>query len=277
MRAEPDAFYVPDRDRFVSTRWTAGPWDERSQHAGPVCALAGRAIEALEAPAPMRVARLTLEILRPVPVAPLGVEARLVRPGGRVQYAEAHVTAGGEEVARAAAWRIRVAPEPVAPEVALGGAPPPGPEGIAPFVPERIAHGGRAYGPAMEWRFARGAFFEPGPAAAWMRMRVALVAGEEPTPLQRVLAAADSGNGISMVLPLPGSVFINTEITVHLAREPVDEWVCVDACSRIAPDGIGLSESTLWDRRGRIGGGRQSLYVDRRGAPSGAEPRFREQ
>jgi hypothetical protein len=49
----------------------------------------------------------------------------------------------------------------------------------------------------MDWRFARGGFLEPGAATAWMRMRVQLVEGEEPSPLTRVLVAAAGGSAVA--------------------------------------------------------------------------------
>ena len=121
-----------------------------------------------------------------------------------------------------------------------------------------------SYFTAMEWRGAGGGFFEPGPAAVWMRPRMPLVEGEEPSPLARVLVAADSGNGISSVASPRDYLFINTELTVHLFRLPIGEWVCVDAVSRIDPSGVGVAESILWDEVGRIGRGNQSLLVARR-------------
>ena len=81
----------------------------------------------------------------------------------------------------------------------------------------------------MECRSLAGAFIEPGPATFWLRMRHPLVDGEEPTPLQRALIAADVGNGISAVLDWRHFVFINVDLTVHFERMPVGEWVCVDA------------------------------------------------
>jgi hypothetical protein len=127
---------------------------------------------------------------------------------------------------------------------------------------------GDSYFGAIEWRFAGGAFFDPGPAAAWMRMRVPLVEGEDISPLSRVLVVADSGNGISGVLPLSEYLFINTDLTVHLLRMPVGEWVCLDATTRVEPHGIGLAESLLWDEVGRLGSGSQSLLVAPRVVPT---------
>lgn len=254
-----DAFFVPDGDAFVATSWTRGPWDPGAQHAGPPSALLGRAIEALEPGNEMRVARVTVEILRPIPVAALRVEANVVRPGKRVQYAEAALVAGDETVARASAWRIRPSEAPV-PEAGLDTTTLPAPDGLEAFRPfaDRPEP---SYFNAMEWRFARGSFFEPGPAAAWMRMRYPLVAGEEPSALVRTLTVADSGNGISQVVPIKEYVFINTELSVHLVRPAGGEWICLDAVTRLSPEGVGFAESTLWDAEGRFGAGRQSLLV----------------
>lgn len=257
FRAVSDAFFIADGDRFEATPWTQGPWELGAQHAGPPSALLGRGVEVLVPDGDLRVARITVEILRPIPVAALRVDARMVRPGRRVAHAEAVLLHGDDTVARAAAWFIR--PTAGVPEAGLEEPPPPGPEGLQGYVPDRWA--APSYFTAMEWRFARGSFFDPGPAAAWMRMRIPLVAGEEPSPLVRVLAAADSGNGVSQVVPIDRFVFINTELSVHLIRMPAGDWVCLDAVTRVGDDGIGLADSVLWDERGRIGGGRQSLLV----------------
>ena len=102
----------------------------------------------------------------------------------------------------------------------------------------------------MEWRWVRGHFSEPGPATVWTRMRIPLVEGEEPTPTQRVLATADSGNGAGSALPLGSWLYVNTELTVHLLRPPVGEWVCLDSATEIGPTGGGLAVSRLSDSAG---------------------------
>lgn len=255
-----DAFYIPDGDRFVSTEWTRGPWTAEAQHAGPPSALIARAIERLEPGSAMRVARFTGEILRPVPIRPFRIETRVVRPGRSVQYVEAALSDDDGDVMRASAWRIRQAQAGAVPATQEEATPFAGPEDSPqPELP--ALYEGPSYFTAMEWRFAGGEFFNPGPAAAWMRMRLPLVEGEEPSPLTRVLVAADSGNGISMVLPLNQYVFVNVDLSVHLFRQPEGEWVCLDARTRIDDQGVGLAESRLWDERGRIGRGNQSLYV----------------
>jgi hypothetical protein len=121
----------------------------------------------------------------------------------------------------------------------------------------------------VEHRFVAGGFDRPGPATDWLRLRVPIIEGEAVSPLSRVAAAADFGNGISWVLSrLDGWGFINPDLTIYLHRLPIGEWVCLEAVSRVEPHGIGLAESRLWDERGLIGRSLQSLLVDRPTAPS---------
>lgn len=165
----------------------------------------------------------------------------------------------GEALMRAQGWRLRTElvdfdePEP-APE------PPPGPES---GEPGQFFHTGYdvGYHAAMEYRFTRGAFMERGPATVWMRMAVPLLAGEEPSPLQRVLAAADSGNGVSAALDWSRYLFINVDLSVHLHRLPKGEWVCLDAVTLPEPNGIGMADTRLLDEQGPIGRAAQTLLV----------------
>lgn len=253
----PDAFYVADGDAFVSTEWTRGPWDPRAQHAGPPAALVGRAIEQLD-PAGFQVARFTMEILKPIPIARLTVDVDPVRTGRRVQYVQASLTSEGTEVARASAWRIRTSEDPM-PATPVERPPFAGPAESQEIPPDPDA--GLGYFGAMAWRYARGSWAERGSSSVWMRMRVPLVEGEPIAPLSRVLSAADSGNGVSAVLDFRTHLFINTELTVHLMRMPEGEWVCIDAETRQDANGIGVAQSVIWDEQHRLGAGAQALLV----------------
>ena len=79
-----EAFFVRDGTRLLATDRTRGPWTNEHQHGGPPAALLTGAIEraGLDA-AEFRLARVTVEFLRPVPVAALEVSAEVVRPAGR--------------------------------------------------------------------------------------------------------------------------------------------------------------------------------------------------
>ena len=255
-----DSFFRPlGDDRWAATPHTTGPWDARFQHGGPPSALLSRAVEKTAPRDDMVVARMTVEILGPIPVGELSLASRVVRPGRSVELVEAVLSAGGRDVASASAWRVmRTAAEPVP---AVAEAPPPLPESASVLPPSGWVDG---YLSAVEWRFVRGHWGEPGPAAAWARMRHPLVPDEEPSPLQRVLAVADSGNGLSSALAPTEWLFINPELTVHLHREPVGEWVCVDATTAISTGGAGLATTVLSDLDGPIGVGAQSLLVSPR-------------
>ena len=265
----PDSFYEPDGDRFVSTELTRGPWDPDSQHAGPPAALVGRAVERLgggriggEGGPPAQVGRITYEVVRPVPIAPLRVSAEIVRPGRRVEMFEATLSdEEGEPLMRARGWRLRT--EHVSFEAPPSREPPRGPDR---GEQGEFFHTGWdvGYHTAMEYRFVSGAFMEVGPATVWMKMGVPLLPGEEPTPLQRVLAAADSGNGVSASLDWSRYLFINVDLTVHLHRMPQGEWVCLDAITLPEPNGVGMADTRLLDERGRIGRGVQTLLVAER-------------
>jgi len=259
-----DAFYERDGDLFRATELTRGPWDPGAQHAGPPAALLGYAIESLPEADGFQVGRITFEILRSVPIAPVRIEARVVRPGRRVQMAEAELSdAEGEVLMRARAWMVRVVEVDVPPEAIVHTKPPQPPEQTTPgnFFPTGQEHG---YHSAMEVRFVSGDFVEPGPATVWLRMRQPLVAGEEPSPLQRTLVAADVGNGVSASLDFRRFLFINVDLTTQLERMPEGEWIGIDAVTLPQPTGVGSSDSVLFDRQGRIGRALQTLLISER-------------
>jgi hypothetical protein len=255
----PEAFFLPSGpDRFRATELTRGPWDPGLQHAGPPAALLGRAVERHGDRTDLQVARITLEILRPLPIAELEVATRPLRAGRSVELVEASLHTAGREVMRATALRIRTA-ELELPTGLVPGPRLPGPEAgrTMPFFPTGHDVG---YHTAMEVRFLAGSFLELGPATAWMRMRHPLVAGEAPSPLCRVLAAADSGNGVSAVLDYQRWRFINADLTVYLLRPPAGAWVALEATTATAA-GIGLADTTLHDEQGPIGRSAQALFV----------------
>jgi hypothetical protein len=270
MPRVPESFYEPDGDHYVATELTRGPWDPGAQHAGPPAALIGREIERLgggrmgggDGP-PAQVGRVTYEILRLVPIARLRVEAEVVRPGRRVELVQATLSDDeGEPLVRARGWRLRT--DQVSFEARQrSDAVPAGPEQAEPGTFPDIGYD-VGYHSAMEYRFVRGGFTELGPATVWMRMGVPLLPGEEPTPLQRVLVSADSGNGVSVTLDWSRYLFINVDLTVHLHRMPAGEWVCLDAETFPEADGVGMADTRLLDESGQIGRAVQTLLVTER-------------
>lgn len=253
------AFYLPLGDgRYTSTEHTVGPWSPDSQHLGPPSALLTRELENLTNGVNGTLARVTVEILGPVPIAELTVRASIVRSGRAVELLTAELLAGGRPVVRANGWRLTTSDTAA---VAGGmGDPLRSPEQAEPMFgrPEGWTPG---YMDAMEWLTLRGSVAEPGPATMWVRQRVPLVDGERPTGLQRLMVVADSGNGASNRLDIRRWLFINTDLTVHVWRQPRGEWIGLDAETAIGPNGVGTATSVLHDTDGPVGRGAQALLV----------------
>lgn len=253
-----DAFYLPlGGGRFSPTEHTVGPWTPDAQHFGPPSALLVRALEELGAGQGKQLARVTVEILGPAPLTELSVRARVERPGRSVELLSAELDGGGRTVARASAWRITTSDTTGI--MASGAETLSAPEDApATHWPESW---GAGYVDAVEWRAVAGGLDVSGPITAWARQRVTLVDGEKPSPLQRLFVVADSANGASNFLDPRQWWFINSELTVHLQREPAGEWIGLDAATLVGPNGIGTSTSTLHDTQGPVGTGAQALMV----------------
>lgn len=260
-----ESFYEPlGEDRFRATGHTVGPWEEGSQHGGPPAALLTRAIEMTSPSWPATTARIAFDILRPVPVAEVTVRSRLLRPGRSVELVEAELAVDGRTTMQARGWRIRRADlELPGRQDHVGEEFDEVPNFPSEQSPPRPGWAG-GYLDAIEWRYLGSVTREMGPATVWARMKFPLLPDEEPSGLQRVVTIADSGNGVSSVLPLEDWLFINTELTVHLTAPPRGEWICLQARSHLDPDGFGLATSKLFDRERLVARGSQALYVSRR-------------
>ncbi len=282
------AFYEPaGAGTYLSTPATVGPWSRDAQHGGPPSALAVRALELHEPDERQRLGRVSIDILRPVPIGKLSVTTRMVRPGRRVALVEAVVEANGQEVLHARGWRIERPTEPV-PEIVDGAPAAPLPaegDGKLPVIFEREPVG---YLASIEWRFLPSELDEyvaaepaalagttgpagaAGPAhsprtaqirAAWARPLIPLLPDEEASPMARTLLVADSGSGVGAALPATEFIFINVDVTVALPRDPAGDWMLLEAETSIGADGTGLAATRLSDQTGPCGRAWQTLLV----------------
>ena len=253
-----EAFYRPDGDGYVATEHTRGPWSPKHQHGGPPAALIAHVVGAL-APG-LALARITVDFLRPVPIDRLTVRVEPLRAGAKVQRFEATLLHGEAAVARAVLALVR--PTGVgmlmAPDDARLLPPEEGTPFQFPFFREP-----RGYHTAMESRLARGPF-GAGRAAIWMRQRVPLVPEAPPSPVERVLIAADSGSGVSAAIEHTSHTGINFDLTVALYRPREGEWVGLDSISSYEPSGLGLADTRVLDARGPVGRVLQGLVIERR-------------
>ncbi|HTW43145.1 MAG TPA: thioesterase family protein [Solirubrobacteraceae bacterium] len=284
-----DSIFVAADGRFTPTEHARGPWDAGALHGGAPAALLTSAFERLQPGAELRIARLGFEFLRPIPLAPLKLSLRIVRPGRRVQELAGELSVltdaptGEQVVCRASALRVREIPPGVpasdpmqtphgeGPGTGVGTGVGVGMGTPQTSTPLRFALNGSTEASfatsAMEMR-SRGEGGRDahtlGPGQVWMRPRVALLAGEELTPLARLAATSDFGNGISAVLPFEQFLFINADLTIHVHRPPRGEWIGLDARTLVRPGDMGLAESVLHDLDGPVGRAFQTLVVEPR-------------
>jgi hypothetical protein len=257
----PPAFWIPESEQiFRATIHTQGPWNPQFQHGGPPSALLVRQMEQCSPRSEMVLARVTIDILGPIPLAALRATARLIRPGRKVELLEAFLEYEGRFLMRATGWRIQ-APS-VRPDVLDAGLVPPIPSQENDVT--TISEWQCGFLSATEWRFVRGSYTLPGDAIAWTRLRYPLIEGEETSPAQRLLALADSANGISSPFDIRSWQFVPPELTVHCLRPPIGEWICLDAHTQLQSEGVGLTTADLYDGHGRIGRSAQALFIAQR-------------
>jgi hypothetical protein len=256
--ANSSAYVALDAHRFEPSELTRGPWDPGHQHGGPPIALAAREVARKAAALGMtHVARLTANLLRPVPIAPLRLEIANDYAGRNVAHFSGRIHGGEREVVRFTAVAQReLAVELPAHELPQAPRPP---DELEPIVfPHRAGTVG--YHDLVELRVAAGTLTR-GPCATWFRLRHPLVEGEAPGSIERVAVAADSGNGISAVLDFKRYLFVNSDLTINLLRPPKGEWICIDARTLLGPGGGGIAEARIFDTSGLIGRSTQSLNV----------------
>ena len=253
------SFFEPDGTKFRATELTRGPWSNEHMHGGPPVALMVRQAEKAAGNDGMRIAQVAVRFVRQVPIAPLTVTTKIIKPGKRVRVFEVVLSVDGESLLRAEVERIRQKRVPLIIDDPVDE-PLRAPEQSRPidfpFFKTDVG-----YHTAIEMRAARGTFGH-GALAAWLRPRHRLLPDEAWSPAQRVMLAADSGNGVSCGVDWSRYLFINPDLTVNLFGLPDGEWVGVDARTIAGRDGIGLAESVLHDKNGPIGRGTQTLYLD---------------
>jgi hypothetical protein len=256
-----DAVYRVDGNRVVTSPNAAGPWDPRMQHGSAPAALVVWAAETIATPVPMQIARVTIDLMRPVPVAPLTVHSEVLREGRKIQLCAIKLFAEDVAVVSATVLKIKTQALVLPPDVRDRPVELPGPDQARE---EKVDFSNSPFVTGISLRAARGAFGVPGPGAIWYRVDRPLVEDAQVSQAMRAVVAADFCNGTSAALDFRQWTFINADLTVSFARQPLGEWILLDAESWIGPDGAGLAMARLADQRGYFGRAVQSLVIERR-------------
>lgn len=258
-----DALFEPGEDgTWIATKWSQGPWNPEHCHGAPPAALLVREVEQ-HSDGQWQLSRITIELQRPVPVGRrLTLVTEVERPGKKISVVGVSMRDGEIEVAKARALRIRTQ-RTDAPAEGEGFPIPDQGEGTQ-SVPVSMNEDHAYASDACEHRFVTGGWDERGRSVVWIRLRLPVVAGEEPSGEQRVAAAVDFGNGVSARVEHLTWLYINPDLTIHFVRPPEGEWICLDARSEYGNLGGGLAASTIHDERGPVGISAQSLLVEPR-------------
>jgi hypothetical protein len=258
-----EAVFRVEGDRVTVSSHAAGPWDPTMQHGSAPASLVVWAAEAIATAVPMRIARVSIDLMRPVPIKPLTIETEVLREGRKIQLCAVRLRADGVIVVAASVLKVRHQVQALPPDVAGPKVELPSPD-HSPEDPAQFSNSPFVTG--MQLRSARGKFGVPGPGAIWYRVVRPLIEGVAVSQAVRAVVAADFCNGTSAALDFRDWIFLNADLTVSMAREPVGEWILLDAESWIGPDGTGLAMARLADERGYFGRAIQSLVIDRRQA-----------
>jgi len=266
-----DHVYEREGRVYTPTEWAGSPWSEGLQHGGPVNALFAKAAEEAAEQSGLRVVRLTVDLFRAVPRAPLRLDWHFVRRGRRLANVEAELVRpeDGERISRASAVLLR--PSAELPRSWEHTPPPP----LELERAEPVEFMPRAYRetvpPGFHWSFdVRMGGDEHGPAA-WITTPLALIPGEPMSPLQRCAAVADLTFGLSGRSLLRDRIvdvdtwrapMINIDTTIYWERPPVGEWFGFRHALLTDHEGIGLAEVDLADTAGRLGRSLQAMLAN---------------
>ena len=253
-----EAYFDRDEgDWFVPTDYSRGPWVDDACHAGPPTGLLVRAMEQIVTD--QRMTRITVELMRPIPMRGFRVLASMVKLGRSASVTEAELSDDDGIYARAHGLHMREL-DHLAVSIADDLAPDfeasePGPFPIQP------PHGLAAFNDSVECRYDPSTRPGGGPSTMWMRTKVPLLQGEKPSPFQAICPLADCLNGISYNDPIEEVWFVNADLTLSLHRDPTGEWFCAQAVSLWEPSGIGLAHAALFDTEGSVGRATQNLLL----------------
>jgi hypothetical protein len=256
-----DAIYRVDGNHVVTSPHAAGPWNETMQHGSAPSALVTWLAEQMPTAGPMHVTRVTIDLLRPVPVAPLTFETEILREGRKIQLVGVRLSSNGTVVVNATVLKVRVEAQPLPSDIrdTPVTVPLPDHEGLK----EPRDHSS-SFVSGVTIRIVRGGFLTLGPGAIWYRANRSIIEGQPISQVMRAVIAADFSNGSSSVLSFKDWTFLNADLSVSLARPPVGDWILLDSESWIGPDGTGLAASKLADVNGYFGRAVQSLVIEKR-------------
>lgn len=250
----PPGYFTTDGDDFLPTWIARGPWGA-TVSGNYVGGLLGFAIDRDHGHDELQPTRLTVDLLRPVPMEPVRVATAVVRAGRRLVLVDAELTLeSGTVVARASAVLLRRGPQPPgevwSSPIAM---PPPPPESDEPLDETSMLLWTSGRNPGVAGRsFDLDEWQHDGPKFVWLRDVKPLVAGQPMTPFTRAAMAGDVASSLTHY-GTAGLHFINADYTLTLSRLPEGEDIGLAALTHSSHDGVATGTAAIFDRSGPIG------------------------
>ena len=257
-----NSVYRVEGTTAFASEFAAGPWGPM-QHGGAPSSLVAWVAERIPTSLPMQISRITVDLLRPVPIAPLEIAAEVQREGRKIQLCSVILSHQGVPCVRASVLKMRRLEQDLEEIHHEEPLTLPGPE-QGEVRDHGMGSGGNAFVTGMSIRMVRGAFRSKGPGAAWFRADRPLIEGEPISPAMRAAMTGDFSNGLSSMIDFTRWTFINADLTISFARMPVGDWILLDAETWLGGSGTGIAFAKLEDERGYFGRAIQSLVIDPR-------------
>ena len=252
-------FTSSDNEWFKPTGHCRGPWHADHCHAGPPTGLLARSAE-LALP-DKQLARLTVNLQRPIPFEGFRIFTEISKQGRQVSLARSYLQDSDERVC-ASSESLHIAPQPTTDYPTAHSDLPPFDSAVEGEFPiARTLHDLPSFtGDGVQTRYAPGNNAAPGPTIAWIKT-VPLLPDETPSPFQRMCPMADCGNAFGRNVEPWEANFPNADLTIILFRPPEGEWMGSHAVGHWASNGIGLADATLLDEKGIVGRAAQTLLI----------------
>jgi len=255
------SLFVEKNGCYMPTEHAASPWGPVTIHGGASAGLMTSLIEEQFPSDSMQLARLTVDLFRPVPMAVLEPRSRIIRDGKRIKVLEVSLFNDGKEICRSNALIVEKQDVVLPTHAQLPELPP---KKISDAFAQDEVIGINAINKAAGIEYPPGLHtlipLKPiflnlgvGRGCSWVRLPLSVREDVKNSPLVSVATLSDFSNGFAQLYLSPEQGFINADITLNLHRMPVDEWIAIDAHARAQPNGISMVEAVLYDQYGMIG------------------------
>lgn len=240
-----DAYFTRDPNGYAPLDPARGWWNRDTLHGRAVVGLMGHHIDATHGSAAHVPARLTVDMYRLAAFDVAAIHTRIVHETRRLRLVEAELVVAGRTCALATLQFLAAGESPPGQVWSPPAWDAPHPDALGGPVridPRRLA----------ETRNVRGKMGALEPKQAWTRETNTLLKDEPLSAFDRMALSADFVSAYVHGADT-GIEYMNTDVSLQLARLPKGEWIGYEATGHDASGGIAVGHCRLYDVDGPIG------------------------